>query len=129
LNAERSASGQLVVRRFDVKGSGLSVELGGGRSLLGASTVHGEARITNLAAARPDARGAATVSFRASQPREGAAWNVGLDARGDRPATGLAELDRLLGPQPRLQVQGDWLGGRLGVRKAALDGKALNANA
>ncbi len=129
LNAERSASGQLVVRRLDVKGSGLSVELEGGRSLFGASTVHGDVRITNLAAARPDARGAANIGFRASQSREGAAWNVSLDARGDRLATGLAELDRLLGPQPRLQVQGDWLGGRLGVRKAALDGKSLDANA
>ncbi|MBI1200152.1 MAG: translocation/assembly module TamB [Phenylobacterium sp.] len=129
LDAQRRADGQLVVRNVELKGSGLNVALSGERGLLGASRVKGEARISNLGAARPGAAGAAVADFQARQPRKGAAWAVDLDARGERLALGLAELDRLLGPQARLRVAGGWQDGRLSVDKATLEGAALSANA
>ncbi|WP_293676652.1 translocation/assembly module TamB domain-containing protein [uncultured Phenylobacterium sp.] len=127
LDAERLSNGQLLLHRLDVTGRGLKVQASGGRSLLGAVTLKGKADISNLAAAGAGASGGATLTWQASQARGGAPWTVSADARGDRFATGLAELDRLLGPKPRLEAQANWQAGRLAVAKAALDGAALDA--
>lgn len=129
LEGGRLASGQLVLRRLDLTGRGLKVQASGGRSLLGAVSVKGKAEVSNLQAARLGANGAATLTVEASQARATAPWTVSVDARGDRFAMGLAELDRLLGGKPRLQVQANWQAGRLSVAKANLDGASLDANA
>lgn len=129
LDARRLANGQLVLRRLDLAGRGLDVEASGDRSLLGAVSFRGRARVSNLAAARAGASGQADLDWRAAQARTGAPWTITLDARGQKFAVGMAELDRLLGPQPRLQAQGSWQAGRLAVDKASLDGAALDASA
>ncbi len=129
LEGERLANGQLLLRRLDLTGRGLKVRASGGRSLLGAVNFKGRADISNLAAARLGADGAASVDFQAAQARSAAPWTFTLDARGDRFALGLAELDRLLGGKPRLQVQANWQAGRLSVAKATLDGASLDASA
>lgn len=129
LDGERLSNGQLLVRRLDVTGRGLKVQASGGRSLLGAVNLKGKADLSNLSEARLGANGAASIAFQASQARSAAPWTFTLDARGDRFAVGLAELDRLLGGKPRLQVQANWQAGKLSVAKANLDGAALDANA
>ena len=129
LDAERLANGQLLLRRLDVVGRGLRVQASGGRSLLGAVNFKGKADVSNLSAARLGANGAASIGFQASQARSAAPWTFTLDARGDRFAVGLAELDRLLGGKPRLQVQANWAAGRLSVATATLDGASLDASA
>ncbi len=129
LDAERLTSGQLLLRRLDVIGGGLKVEASGSRGLLGAVNFKGRADVSNLSAAGTGAAGAASLTWQASQAKTAAPWSVTLDARGERFATGLAELDRLLGGAPRLQVQANWQAGRLAVAKAALDGAALAASA
>lgn len=129
LDAQRLANGQLMLRRLDLTGRGLRVQASGGRSLLGAVSVKGKADISNLQAARLGANGAAAITLEASQARSTAPWNVTLDAKGDRFAMGLAELDRLLGGNPRVQARASWQAGRLAVSKASLDGAALDANA
>ena len=127
LDVRRLANGQLVVRSLDLAGRGLKAEASGERSLLGAVNLKGRAQVSNLAAARQGATGAATIDFRASQGRAAAPWSVTLDAKGQKLALGMAELDRLLGGQPRLQAQGEWQAGRLAIAKATLDGAALDA--
>ena len=129
LEGERLSNGQLLLRRLDVVGRGLKVQASGGRSLLGAVNFKGRADISNLQAARLGANGAASLQLQASQARSAAPWTFTLDARGDRFAVGLAELDRLLGGKPRLQVQANWGAGRLSVAKAVLDGASLDATA
>ncbi len=129
LDAQRLANGQLMLRRLDITGRGLRVQASGGRSLLGAVSVKGKADISNLQAARLGANGAANIAIEASQARSTAPWNVTLDAKGDRFAMGLAELDRLLGGTPRVQARASWQAGRLAVSKASLDGASLDANA
>lgn len=129
LEGERLVNGQLLLRRLDIAGHGLKVQASGGRSLLGAVSFKGKADVSNLREARLGADGAATIDVQASQARAAAPWTVTLDARGDRFAVGLAELDRLLGGKPRLQVQANWQAGRLSVAKANLDGASLDANA
>jgi translocation and assembly module TamB len=123
---ERLANGQLLLRRLDLTGSGLTVKASGGRSLLGALDFKGDAKISNLKAARIGASGGADLEWRASQAKAAAPWTITLDAQGDRLALGLAELDRLLGPRPRLRAQANWQDGRLAIAKADLDGASLN---
>ncbi|MGA0604499.1 translocation/assembly module TamB domain-containing protein [Phenylobacterium sp. VNQ135] len=127
LDGARLADGRLLLRDLDVAGQGLKVEASGGRSILGALTFKGRADISNLAAARPGAGGGAALTFQASQGGIARPWTVSVDARGRRLATGMDELDRLLGPEPRLQAQANWDRGALAVAKASLDGAALDA--
>jgi len=126
---QRLANGQLLMKRLDLKGRGLRVQASGGRSLLGGLNFKGKAQVSNLAEARLGASGGADLDWQAAQARAGAPWTFTLDARGERFAMGLAELDRLLGPKPRLEVQANWQAGRLAVAKASLDGASLDATA
>jgi translocation and assembly module TamB len=128
LDGARLADGRLLLRSLSLTGRGLRVDASGGRSLLGALTFKGRADISNLAAARAGAAGGAAVTWQASQARAGRPWTFILDARGRRLATGMDELDRLLGPAPRLQAQANWHSGALSVARASLDGVTLDAS-
>jgi translocation and assembly module TamB len=123
----RLADGRLALKRLDVAGAGLKVQASGGRGLLGGLTFKGRADLSNLAAARSGAAGAATATWSASQSGAEKPWVFTLDARGDRFATGYAELDRLLGPKPRVALQASYKDSRVAVAKGALDGAAFNA--
>jgi translocation and assembly module TamB len=129
LDAERLANGQLLLHSLTGVGRGLKLEASGGRSLLGAVTLKGQADVSNLAAAGTGANGAANIGWQAAQAKAGAPWTFRLDAKGDRFALGLPELDRLLGGKPRLQMDAAWDAGKLSVAKASLDGAALTATA
>ena len=124
---QRLANGQMLLKRLEVSGRGLKVEASGGRGLLGGLNFKGKAQISNLAEARLGAAGRADVDWSATQSGAAAPWTITLDARGDRFAVGMAELDRLLGGKPRLEAQANWQAGRLAVAKASLDGASLDA--
>jgi translocation and assembly module TamB len=126
---QRLANGQLQLKRLDLAGRGLKIQATGGRTLLGSVTLKGDAQVARLEEARFGASGGAKIGWDASQARSGAPWTFTLDARGDRFAVGLAELDRLMGRTPRLQAQANWQAGRLAVAKATLNGAALDASA
>lgn len=125
----RLANGQFLMTSLDLKGRGLKVQASGGRGLLGGLNFKGKAQLSNLAEARLGASGGASLDWSATQAGAGAPWTFTADATGDRFAVGMAELDRLLGPRPRLEVQANWQAGRLAVAKADLDGASLDASA
>ncbi|WP_411287741.1 translocation/assembly module TamB domain-containing protein, partial [Phenylobacterium sp.] len=127
LDGERLADGRLLLRDLAVTGRGLKVQASGARGVLGGLSFKGRADLSNLAEARRGAAGAAQVTWSASQGRAGQPWSITLDARGERFATGYAELDRLLGARPQLKAQGALQGGRVAVARAELNGAALNA--
>lgn len=127
LEGSRLADGRLSLRRVEVAGAGLKAQASGGRSLLGGLSLQGDAVVSNLAAARRGASGAARIEWTAGQSRAGQPWNLKVDAAGERFATGFAELDRLLGGRPRLAAQGALQGRRLSIARASLNGAALNA--
>lgn len=129
LDAQRLPNGQLVLKALHVDGRGLTLDASGRRGLLGGIAVQGEARLTNLEAARIGASGGAVIDFSARQARANAPWALSLDAQGRRFAMGFAQLDRLLGDTPELQAKATWDDGRLRVSRAALDGAALDATA
>lgn len=128
LDGSRLADGRLALRSLELDGRGLDVEASGGRGLLGGLNFKGRALVSNLAAARPGASGQATATWSATQAGAGKPWVFDVDARGQRLATGFAELDRLLGGAPRLSVQANVQGRRVAVAKAALDGAAFDAS-
>ncbi len=127
LDISRLAPGSLLLRRLDVDGQGLVVRAQGARSLTGALEVHGQADIAKAAILHPGAQGALTAHWRAAQAGARKPWSLDLDAQGHGFASGLAQLDRLLGAEPRLTGAGRFDRQGLKLDRAALNGKALVA--
>jgi translocation and assembly module TamB len=127
--AARLPDGALLLERIDARGQGLTLTGAGQRNLLGGLGFRGEARITDVGRIRPGARGAFGGPITAASARSGAPWTLTFDGRGTRLATGLEELDRLLGATPRLQLVGGLDDGRIAVERANLTGAAGTASA
>ena len=127
--AARLPDGALLLQRIDARGQALTLTGTGQRNLLGGLGFRGEARITDVGRIRPGARGTFGGPITAASARSGAPWTVTFDGRGTRLATGLTELDRLLGTAPRLQLAGGLDDGRIAVERARLTGAAGTASA
>ncbi|WP_304186368.1 translocation/assembly module TamB domain-containing protein [Phenylobacterium aquaticum] len=124
---EHLADGRILLRDLKGMGQGLKVDASGGVGLFGGLTFKGDAEFANLAAARTGASGGVLANWTASQGKGDKPWVFSLDAKAAKFATGYAELDRLLGAQPRLQGKAEVGGGRIAVSEASLDGAALKA--
>ncbi|WP_309606496.1 translocation/assembly module TamB domain-containing protein [Phenylobacterium sp.] len=129
LDGARLADGRLLLRDLKLTGAGLKLAATGERGLLGGLTFKGTAAVSNLAAARVGAAGSAQASWAATQGRAGQPWILNLEARGDKLASGYAEIDRLLGARPELKVQASLQQRRLAVGSASLVGAAARASA
>ena len=127
--AARLADGAILLERVQATGQALTLSGSGGRSLTGGLGFRGRAEITDVSRLRKGARGAFGGPITASMTRAGQPWRITFDARGRRLATGMAELDRLLGPVPRLQATGALNGGRIEVERALLTGAQGTAGA
>ncbi|MFN3816602.1 translocation/assembly module TamB domain-containing protein [Brevundimonas sp.] len=125
----RTASGDFLLQDIDLRGQGLIIEGSGARGMNGSLRFSGRAEVTDAGLVRPGARGAFGGPIRASQARSGAPWRVTFDGRGRRFATGMAELDRLLGATPRLDVTAAYDDGRIAIDRALLTGTAGRAGA
>jgi translocation and assembly module TamB len=128
LEAARLNDGRLNLRNLEVVGSGLRAQASGARGLLGGLSLKGQAEVSNLAAAHAGASGGAVLVWSAGQGHAGEPWAIKLDAEGRKLATGYPELDRLLGPAPRLAAQGGLEGRKFSLAKADLKGAAITAS-
>jgi len=127
--AARLADGAILLEKINARGQALELTGSGGRDLTGGLGFRGEARITDASKIHRDARGAFGGPISAAMARNGAPWRLTFDGRGRGLATGQAELDRLLGGTPRLQLTGALNGGRIEVERAALTGAQGSAGA
>ena len=127
--AARQADGAILLQRLDLTGQALTVSGSGGRNLLGALGFRGRAEITDASRLRTGASGSFGGPITASMARTGEPWRLTFDGRGQRLAVGMDELDRLLGPAPRLQLTGSLDDGRIAIERAALTGAKGSANA
>lgn len=127
--AARQADGALLLERVEATGQALTLSGSGGRNLAGGLGFRGQAEITDASKIHRGARGAFGGPIAASMARSGAPWRLTFDGRGRRLATGLGELDRLLGQTPRLQLTGALNGGRIEVEQARLSGAQGSASA
>jgi len=129
LDLIRLADGRLALKNLEAQGRGLTLSAHGGRSLFGGLTLKGGIEASNLTAKvgpQGGVRGGALVSWTAAQDSPNKPWALSLDGRGRGLVTGIANLDRLLGPTPRLTARGAFDAGRLTLAGASLDGATLH---
>ncbi len=117
----RLKDGRFLIRSAKVQAPNLSVVAQGERGILGGLSFKGEAKVASLAPVHAGMAGQATAKWSASQG-VGKPWMLSVDARAGNFATGLSELDRLLGKTPRLEARASWADNRLSVADAKLDG-------
>lgn len=127
--AARQIDGAILLERIDATGQALTLTGSGGRNLAGGLGFRGRAEITDASKIHRSARGAFGGPIAASTDRAGAPWRLTFDGRGRGLATGMDELDRLLGRTPRLQLTGALNGGRIEVEQAKLSGAQGSAAA
>lgn len=129
LAVARMADGAVLLESLDVGGQALTLTGSGARNLVGGLSFRGRAEITDVSRIRPGARGAFGGPIQAASARAGAPWRIAFDGRGTRLASGMEELDRLLGATPRLQLAGLLNEGRIELDQGLLTGAAGRASA
>lgn len=131
LSAElsRLPDGRVLLRALKADGDGLHLDAVGEVALFGGLKFKGDLQVANLASTRHDAKGAVGAHWTADQRRLGEPWAFTLDAQGANLASGSPELDRLLGPKPRLQAAATLKQGAVTVVRSDLRGAAANAQA
>lgn len=122
VSLSRLTDGSFLIRSIDGKGAGMDLKGTGSRGILGGLAFKGDIRLSNLAAARRGASGTLSGAWSASRARKGQPWMFTADGRGRDFASGLAELDRLLGPDPRVRGRASYLAGEWSVAEANVDG-------
>lgn len=127
LAATRGADGALLLRSVDLRGRALRVAGSGGRGLNGSLNFRGRAEVTDLSRVADGASGAFGGPITASAADVGGDWTLTFDGRGRGLGTGMEELDRLLGPQPRFILAGALQDGAVAVRRAVVTGAAAEA--
>lgn len=118
----RQTDGAILLRSIDLHGQALTLTGSGARALNGGLGFRGRAEITDVSRIRSGARGAFVGPITASKGKGAAPWRIGFDGRGRGLTVGMAELDRLLGPTPRLTATGTLIGGRIAIEDARLTG-------
>jgi translocation and assembly module TamB len=126
LQATRLADGRTLIQSLKAQGSGLALDATGQMGLLGGLSFKGDIKVSNLAMARPGARGTVQAKWTAAQAGSGKPWTIDLNAQGAGFASGLDQLDRLLGDKPRLTAQGTYQAGAVAIAKAELSGAAAD---
>ncbi|MES2834832.1 MAG: translocation/assembly module TamB domain-containing protein [Pseudomonadota bacterium] len=124
----RMIDGALLLRRVEASGQALRIDGSGSRGLNGALNFRGRVEITDAGRLHKGARGAFGGPVTASAAGPAAPWRITFDGRGRNLATGWGELDRLLGPRPRLELAGLLNGGRVEVDRGVLTGAAANVS-
>jgi len=120
--------GRVLIRSLSVVGPGLKIDGQGSRGVFGGLSFNGQATFSNFAVAQPGAKGLMTASWTASQSGR-SPWTFGFDAKANDFASGMAELDHLLGPTPTLKGQASVDGKGVALSRADLTGAAGDANA
>ncbi|HVM99928.1 MAG TPA: translocation/assembly module TamB domain-containing protein [Caulobacteraceae bacterium] len=120
--------GRMLIKQLTVIGPGLKIAADGTRSLFGGLSFKGEATFTNFQVAHAGAKGLMTASWDASQAADGP-WKFDFDGGAKDFASGVADLDRLVGAAPHLKAQGDWNGHAFEIAEADLTGAVGSATA
>ena len=128
-NGQRLADGRLLIQSLSVDGAGLKVQASGARSLFGGLTFKGTLQASNLTAVRPGAAGIVQANWSAAQSGAQKPWTLSFDASGAKFSSGIADLDRLLGPSPKLHAETAFDAGAILISKADLTGAAGDASA
>lgn len=117
----RVKGGRFLIKSARVEAPNLTVTGKGERGVLGGLSFDGEMKVASMGPVRPGAKGSLIAKWSASS-FAGRPWSFTVDSRAAGFATGYPEIDRLLGPAPRLTGKASWNDGVLGVANAELSG-------
>ena len=120
---------RVLVKELHVQGANVRVDASGGRTLFGDYLFKGRAQLLSVAGVHPGSRGSVDASWSARSGKGEKAWRFDFDAHGQAFASGLPEVDRLLGPAPRVTGNGVYLDEVTSIARADLTGAKLTAQA
>lgn len=118
---ERIKGGKFLIKAARIDAPNLIVTGKGERGPLGGLSFDGDMKVASMGPVRQGAKGSLTAKWTASSIVN-RPWNFTVDSRAAGFATGYPEIDRLLGPTPRLNGKGAWNDGVLSISDAKLDG-------
>ena len=129
LKVARQDDGEILIEDMKAAGASFRASGSGRRSLLGGLAFAGNASVSRLDAGLPGASGGLTARWNARLPKAQSPWEVTVSARGDKLATGLKELDRLLGGSPDLDARFFFRNRSLRFERLDLRGAAIQVRA
>jgi translocation and assembly module TamB len=127
----RYRDGRLLIKSLHAVGNGVEILASGGQNILkGGLQFKGDLQVANLAKVAPGASGALQGGWSATQDNgPDQPWLFTFEGQGDHYATGTPEMDRLLGPEPRLSGSASLLGQVVTVTRASVEGAKERASA
>ncbi len=125
----RLPDGRVLFRALNVVGRYIRLDADGAITLLGDLSFKGRFSAPDFRGLRPGSHGAVDATFNAASKKGSDFWTLTGEGRGAAFATGLGELDRLLGAGPRLTARGSWTPAGFKLDRADLTGAAADATA
>jgi translocation and assembly module TamB len=131
VDVTRLKDGRILIKSLSAVGRGLKLQGQGGQNpLFKGLSFKGDLQVTDLSQVLPGAGGGLEASWSASQDAgDGKPWVFTADGRGRGLTTGAGEIDRLMGPDPRLSLAAQFQGGVFDIAKAEVVGAKERANA
>ncbi|MBN9320439.1 MAG: translocation/assembly module TamB domain-containing protein, partial [Caulobacterales bacterium] len=123
----RLKDGRFLWRKLTFNGAGIRADADGGRTLFGALTFKGQATVSDLTPVHQGAKGRLVGAWSATQGGGRKPWLITFDGKGADFALGFGEIDRLLGPTPRLRGRAAWIDNHFDIAEANLEGGAASA--
>ena len=119
----RLADGRLLIKSLDAVGKGARVKALGGQAFLHQGLQFKGEVVADMAQMTPGAAGQLTGGWSATQDNgSDKPWQFSFEGRGDHFASGAGEIDRLMGPQPKLTGAASLLGDTVTVARAEIVG-------
>jgi translocation and assembly module TamB len=129
VHLSRLKDGRMLYRSIDADGRGLKLRGDGTQSVFNELHFRGDVQVYNLEQAHEGAGGSARFNWTATQKNIEAPWVLTFDGGGDKFTSGYAELDRLMGRNPRVKGEASILRGEVKMPKVVLTGANANLDA
>jgi translocation and assembly module TamB len=126
----RLKGGRILIKSLSALGRGLRVQGTGGQDLFKGLSFNGALQVTDLSQLVPRTGGGLQASWSASQsagPMQ--PWVFSAEGRGMGLTTRTAEIDRLMGPEPRLTLAAQFQDGAFDIGKVEIEGAKERATA
>jgi translocation and assembly module TamB len=127
----RLKDGRILIKSLNATGRGLKVQgVGGQNPLFKGLSFNGALQVTDLSQFAPGTGGTLEASWSANQgagPNQ--PWVFTAEGRGRGMTSGTAEIDRLMGPEPKLTLAAQFQDGAFEVSKAEIEGAKERASA
>ncbi len=125
----RLSDGRLLIRSIDGQGFGVELHGKGSRTpITGSLNFDGHTRISNLGAIRPGTTGVVEGEWTADRGVE-TGWAFTANVAASQFATGMDQVDRLLGSTPKLEARAEYGAGFWKITRSTLNGKTGDARA